>query len=151
MSVYKPFTTADLIVTPFEVNKSFSFVGSEFTDSNIGIEKYIGKNIQNNVWISGSNNTGQSYIENEQLVYSSIKQLYYSNYLSSPSGSPASTASFSASKFVPDFETAADLNVLTGKQNTTNNYNYLSSTIDINRFFPTESNSKIYNQIRIYN
>ena len=67
MSVYKPFTTADLIVTPFEVNKSFSFVGDEFTNPNIGIERYIGKNIQNNIWISGSNNTGQSYIENKQL------------------------------------------------------------------------------------
>ena len=96
MSVYKPFTTADLIVTPFEVNKSFSFDGNELTLSNIGIERYIGKNIQDSVWISGSNNTGQSILTNKQLVYDSIKQLYYSNYLLSSSGSPASTASFTS-------------------------------------------------------
>ncbi len=143
MSVYKPFTTSDLIVTPFEVNKSFTFTGSELTGSNVSIERYIGKNIQDNIWVSGSNLTGQSYIENKQLVYNSIKQLYYSNFLLSPSGSLASTASFDSTSFVPDFETAANLGVLIGKQNTTNYYNYLSSTTDINRTFPTESNSEI--------
>ena len=143
MSVYKPFTTADLIVTPFEVNKSFTFTGNELTGSNVGIERYIGKNIQDNIWVSGSNITGQSYIENKQLVYNSIKQLYYSNFLLSPSGSLASTASFNSTSFVPDFKTAADLNVLTGKRNTTNYYNYLSSTININRNFPTGLNAKI--------
>ena len=143
MSVYKPFTTSDLIVTPFEVNKSFTFTGSELTGSNVSIERYIGKNIQDNIWVSGSNLTGQSYIENKQLVYNSIKQLYYSNFLLSPSGSLASTASFDSTSFVPDFETAANLGVLIGKQNTTNYYNSLSSTTDINRTFPTESNSEI--------
>jgi hypothetical protein len=131
MSVYKPFTTSDLIVTPFEVNKSFSFLGNELTGSNIGIERYIGKNIQNNIWVSGSNNTGQSYIENQQLIYDSIKQLYYSNYLISSSGSPAVTASFNLD------------GTITGPRSTTNNYNYLSSTININRTFPTESNAEI--------
>jgi len=131
MSVYKPFTTSDLIVTPFEVNKSFSFLGNELTGSNIGIERYIGKNIQNNIWVSGSNNTGQSYIENQQLVYDSVKQLYYSNYLISSSGSPAVTASFNLD------------GTITGPRSTTNNYNYLSSTININRTFPTESNAEI--------
>jgi hypothetical protein len=143
MSVYKPFTTADLIVTPFEVNKSFSFIGSELTMSNVGIERYIGKNIPNNIWVSGSNNTGQSYIENQQLVYNSIKQLYYSNYLLSSSGSQASTASFNPTPFISNFETAVSKSVLIGKRNSTNYYNYLSSTIDINRTFPTESNSEI--------
>ena len=143
MSVYKPFTTADLIVTPFEVNKSFSFDGNELTLSNIGIERYIGKNIQDSVWISGSNNTGQSILTNKQLVYDSIKQLYYSNYLLSSSGSPASTASFTPTPFIPNFETAASRSVLIGKGNTTNYYNYLSSTININRTFPTSSNSEI--------
>jgi hypothetical protein len=143
MSVYKPFTTADLIVTPFEVNKSFSFKGEDFINSNIGIEKYIGTNIQDALWVSGSNNTGQLILNNQQLVYNSIKQLYYSNYLLSPSGSPASTASFTPTPFIPDFETAISRNVLTGKGNTTNYYNYLSSTININRTFPTESNAKI--------
>ena len=143
MSVFKPFSPADLIVTPFEVDKTFTFKGRELIDSNVGIERYIGKNLQESIWVSGSNSTGQSSLENKQLIYDSIKQLYYTNFLSSPSGSPASTASFSSSVFVPDFSTAATLGVLTGEQNTTNNINYLSSTININRTFPTESNAEI--------
>ena len=131
MSVFKPFSPADLIVTPFEVDKTFTFKGNELTGSNVSIERYIGKNIQDNIWISGSNNTGQSYIENQQLVYNSIKQLYYSNYLISSSGSPAVTASFNLD------------GTITGPKSTTNYYNYLSSTIDINRIFPTSSNSEI--------
>ena len=143
MSVFKPFSPADLIVTPFEVDKTFTFKGNELTGSNVSIERYIGKNLQEFLWVSGSNSTGQISIENQQLVYDSIKQLYYTNFLSSPSGSPASTASFESTLFVPDFSTAANLGVLTGEQTTTNNINYLSSTININRTFPTESNSEI--------
>jgi len=143
MSVYKPFTTSDLSLTPFAVNKSFLFKGNELTSSNVNIERYIGKNLQESLWVSGSNNTGQTSVLNQQLIYDSIKQLYYTNYLTSPSGSLASTASFHSTPFIPDFLTAADLGVLTGKQNTTNNYNYLSSTININRSFPTDHNAKI--------
>ena len=143
MSVFKPFSPADLIVTPFEVDKTFTFKGNELTGSNVSIERYIGKNLQESICVSGSNSTGQISIENQQLVYDSIKQLYYTNFLSSPSGSPASTASFESTLFVPDFSTAANLGVLTGEQTTTNNINYLSSTININRTFPTESNSEI--------
>ena len=43
MSVYKQLTTADTIVTPFEVNKSFTFQGrSNFSASNVGIDLLIG-------------------------------------------------------------------------------------------------------------
>ena len=143
MSVFKPFSPADLIVTPFEVDKTFTFKGRELIDSNVGIERYIGKNLQESLWVSGSNTTGQTSLENQQLIYDSIKQLYYTNYLNSSSGSSASTASFESTIFVPDFLTAATLGVLTGEQNTTNNVNYLSSTININRTFPTESNAEI--------
>ena len=131
MSVYKPFTTADIIVTPFEVNKSFSFKGNELTGSNVGIEKYTGKNIKDLVWISGSNNTGQSYLENQQLVYDSIKQLYYTNFLSSSSGSLAATSSIRTD------------GIRIGGYPQTNYYNYLSSTTNINRQFPTQSNTEI--------
>ena len=48
MSTYKPFTTSDVVVTPFKVNKSFTFTGaSEITASDIGIDRFIGKNIYN--------------------------------------------------------------------------------------------------------
>ena len=46
MSVYKPFTTSDVVVTPFKVNKSFTFTGaSEFAAPNVGIDRFFGKNI----------------------------------------------------------------------------------------------------------
>jgi hypothetical protein len=132
MSVYKPFITSDVIVTPFEVNKSFIFKGGNIlTGSDIGIERYLGQNIQEVLWTSGSNPTGQSYILNKKLVYDSIKQLYYTNFLKSPSGSQAATASFNLD------------GTITGPAPTTNYYNYLGSTLNINRSFPTESNAKI--------
>ena len=43
MSVYKQLTTADTIVTPFEVNKSFTFQGkNNFSSSNVNIDLLIG-------------------------------------------------------------------------------------------------------------
>tara|TARA_S200002703_G_scaffold69744_1_gene60512 strand:+ start:21327 stop:22355 length:1029 start_codon:yes stop_codon:yes gene_type:complete len=143
MSVYKPFTTTDLSITPFGVNKSFSFKGNELTGSNIDIGRYIGQNHQEYIWMSGSYQTGQVTIRNQQLIYNSIKQLYYSNFLTNISGSPASTASYISTPFIPDFPTAASEGVLIGKRDTTNYYNYLTSTININRSFPTGSNAKI--------
>ena len=54
MSTYKPFITADVVVTPFKVNKSFSFTGaSALTASNVGIDRFIGKNIESTLWVSG--------------------------------------------------------------------------------------------------
>ena len=131
MSVYKPFTTADIIVTPFEVNKSFSFKGGELTGSNVGIDRYFGQNIQSKLWISGSNPTGDISSLNKELVYDSIKQLYYSNFLSNASGSLAATSSIRLD------------GVRTGGYPQTNYYNYLSSTTNINRNFPTGNNAEI--------
>jgi hypothetical protein len=45
MSVFKSFITSDVIVSPFEVNKSFTFKGNELTGSNVEIDRYIGRNI----------------------------------------------------------------------------------------------------------
>ena len=79
MSVYKSLTTSDVIVTPFKVNKSFSFQGaSALTASNVGIDRFLGKNTP---YISGSDTTGQIKTQSQALIYDSIKQLYYSNYL----------------------------------------------------------------------
>ena len=48
MSAYKPFLSSDIIVTPFEVNKSFTFTGGQLNNSDVVIERYLGKNIQSN-------------------------------------------------------------------------------------------------------
>jgi hypothetical protein len=128
MSVFKPFITSDVLVSPFEVNKLFTFKGdSELTASNVEIDRYIGENITSPLWISGSNPTGQINTQDKALVYRSIKELYYSNYLTNPSGSPAGTASFN-----PD-------GTITGPAYTPNYYNYLSTTLPTYRYIPTGS------------
>lgn len=131
MSVFKSFITSDVIVSPFEVNKSFTFQGNELTSSNVEIDRYIGRNITTLPWVSGSYPTGQINIQDEVLVYHSIKELYYSNYLLNPDGSPAATASFNTD------------GTITGAAYTPNYYNYLSSTLLADRYFPTGSNDII--------
>jgi len=132
MSIFKPFITSDVIVSPFEVNKSFTFKGTfELTASNAGIDRYIGQNITSSFWVSGSNPTGQVYTQDKVLVYNSIKELYYSNYLANPSGSLVGTASFNTD------------GTITGPAYTPNYYNYLSTTLSAYRYFPTGSGSVI--------
>jgi hypothetical protein len=128
MSIFKPFITSDVLVSPFEVNKSFIFKGdSELTSSNVEIDRYIGENNTSSLWISGSNPTGQINIQDKILVYNSIKELYYSNYLTNPSGSPAGTASFNVD------------GTITGPVYTPNYYNYLSTTLPNYRYLPSGS------------
>jgi len=131
MSVFKSFITSDVIVSPFEVNKSFTFRGNELTGSNVGIDRYLGKNITTTPWVSGSYPTGYITTQDQVLVYCSIRELYYSNYLLGDDGSPAATASFNTD------------GTITGAAYTPNYYNYLSSTLLANRYFPTGSNDII--------
>jgi len=131
MSVFKPFITSDVIVSPFEVNKSFTFKGNELTGSNVEIDRYIGRNVTSSLWVSGSYPTGQINTQDQILVYRSIKELYYSNYLKSPNGSPVGTASFNVD------------GTITGPLYTPNYYNYLSTTLQVNRYFPTGSDETI--------
>ena len=135
MSVYKPFTTSDVVVTPFKVNKSFSFQGaSALAASNVGIDRFVGKNIQSTLFISGSNSTGQISSQNQELVYESIKQLYYSNYLRGEDGSTVNTASFNTDGTI----------TATGGANQPMYDNFLTNTLDANRVFPTGSNDQIF-------
>jgi len=126
MSVYKPFLTEDVTVVPFKVNKSFTFEGlTAITGS--GIDIFRGTNITSSLWISGSYPTGYNSKQDEILIYNSIKELYYSNYISGSNGSPADTASFN-----PD-------GTITGGPYTPSYYNYLSTTLPADRTFPTGS------------
>jgi hypothetical protein len=150
MSIFKPFITSDVIVSPFKVNKSFTFNGhANITGS--GIDIFTGTNTTSSLWISGSDNTGYITSQSSQLIYRSIKELYYSNYLLSPVGSLAATASFNND------------GTITGDAYTPNYYNYPSSTFlkTFNfdgedgyllsdsytstsiRFFPSSSNASI--------
>ena len=131
MSIFKPFITSDFIVSPFKVNKSFTFKGNELTGSNVEIDRYLGKNITSSLWTSGSNPTGFINIQDQFLVYRSIRELYYSNYLFGSNGSPANTASFNND------------GTITGLPYEPSYYNYLSTTLNPNRYFPTGSNDTI--------
>jgi hypothetical protein len=131
MSIFKSFITSDVIVSPFKVNKSFTFQGNELTGSNVEIDRYLGKNITSSLWVSGSNPTGYIDIQDQFLIYRSIRELYYSNYIFGINGSPANTASFNND------------GTITGLPYEPSYYNYLSTTLNPNRYFPTGSNDTI--------
>jgi len=134
MSVFKPFITPDITVVPFKVNKTFTFEGgTELLSPNVGIDRYIGTNSQEKLFISGSNPTGNINSYNSGLIYQSIKQLYYSNYLLNKNGSPIFTSSIDTD------------GVRRGEGGTQqpSYYNYNTDTLPANRLFPTSPNDRI--------
>jgi len=137
MSAYKQLLASDIIVTPFEVNKGFTFRGAAaFTGSDVGIDRFLGQNIQGLFSLSEST-TGQVTSEYRRLIYNSIKELYYSNYLSSSYGDPVSVP-FT----IPGNDAAG--NVLVGSASSAGRYeNYLENTLAYERYFPTSSDAII--------
>lgn len=139
MGAFKKFLSSDLIVTPFEVNKSFSFTGAAaFTGSDVGIDRFLGKNILNDFFTSGSNpQTGEIQRLDQELVYNSTKQLYYTNYLSSSYGDTPSEP-FT----VPGLDETGDVRI--GSASSAGRYeNYIQTTLRTQHYFPTESNATI--------
>lgn len=137
MSVFKQFTTKDVVLTPFTVNKAFTFTGNELTGSNAGIDFFTGINSTSSIFISSSAlNTGLISKENTTCIYNSIKQLYYSNYLSSSFGDLAATQSI-----IPGSDSSGDTFV--GNTHSPLFDNYFQSTISQSRYFPTASNAEI--------
>lgn len=138
MIAYKQLLASDVIATPFLVNKAFTFSGSGLTGSTVGIDRFLGKNINSNPFISGSNpTTGYISTQDQELVYSSIQQLYYSNYLSSSYGDNANSASL-----VPGNNAEGD--VLVGTTPSPGVYdNYLQTTLTFAKDFPTGSNELV--------
>lgn len=138
MIVYKQLLASDVIVTPFEVNKAFTFSGSGLTGSTVGIDRFLGKNINSNPFISGSNpTTGYISKQDQELIYNSIQQLYYSNYLSSSYGDNINTSSI-----IPGNNTEG--NVLVGTTPSPGMYyNYPQTTLTFAKSFPTGSNEYI--------
>jgi len=137
MTAFKQLLASDIIVTPFEVNKAFRFTGSAgLTDSNVGIDRFLGQNIQG-LFSLNEATTGTVTTEYRRLVYNSIKELYYSNYLSSSYGDPVSVP-----YIVPGSDPSG--NVLVGPNSSAGRYeNYLQNTLTFERYFPTASNAII--------
>ena len=135
MSAYKQFNAQDLIISPFEVNKGFHFIGGDIlTGSNVEIDRYLGRN--GSYILSGSDVTGN--ISGQQiskvLVYDSIKQLYYTNYLSGSGG--FTQDAITSSILLGANETG---NVIFGGIQQSNFYNYEQTTLWPNKDFPTSS------------
>ena len=130
MSAYKQFNTQDLIVSPLEVNKNFRILGNALTGSDIGVDRFLGKN--GTFFSSGSNLTGNILGQqiSEVLVYDSIKHLYYSNFISGSGG-------FSANSATSSILLGADESGNTSILGTpfTNYYNYIPTTLWPNRQF----------------
>jgi len=91
MAVYKQFNTNEVVVSPFKANKRFRFENSQVSSSDVQIEYYQS---QQGTYLSGSFDTGFNTMQDGVTVFSSIKQLYYSNYLTASTGDPMVTASF---------------------------------------------------------
>ena len=127
MSTFKKFTSNDIIVTPFTVNKSFSYAGNAPTNNDEGAFRVDGRKK-----IYPTDGTGTIGTGSLALVYNSIKQLYYTNYLSSSNGqvSEAVTASFN-----PD-------GTISGLFNSTNYDNYIQSNGE-KRYISTASGDYI--------
>tara|TARA_R100000900_G_scaffold29084_1_gene22896 strand:- start:4228 stop:5166 length:939 start_codon:yes stop_codon:yes gene_type:complete len=132
MGAWKQLLTEDVIVTPFEVNKGFSFPHAEFTNANVQINRLLAVSAS---WTENQNTTGEagggSGTEYQVLVYNSIKTLYYSNFLSSSRGDiPASQS------LLPGEDVEGD--VFFGPSTSTGRYeNYLQTTLTQSRSFPS--------------
>jgi len=141
MSVFKQFQASDIIVSPFEVNKSFTFSGAaSFTGSNVGIDRFLGKNLDGTLFNPSTDpTTGQITPQYQRLVYDSIRELYYSNYTNSPISYGASP---STSSLIPGSDPSGDVYVgSTGSQG--RYFNYPQTTLTFVKYFPTSSTTPI--------
>lgn len=142
MGAYKQFLSTDVIVSPLVVNKSFTFEGTS-SFSNNGILKFIGQNIP----YAPNSDSGIDIYQSQSstLVYNSIKQLYYTNYIPNPiSGSPYIT-NFNNQVVEDDSRTNVYSRFYNYESTTlfqTNSLGY-TSNYGYNRYFPTSSFSNI--------
>tara|TARA_R110000772_G_scaffold193298_1_gene304188 strand:+ start:104 stop:1147 length:1044 start_codon:yes stop_codon:yes gene_type:complete len=137
MSAYKQFTTKDVTITPFDPNKKFSFIGSQITSSDVGIEIYSGVKPTSNLFSTSTvTPTGIVSPENTTGIYYSIKHLYYSNFLSSSWGDTVPTQSV-----IPGVSPEYDDYI--GGINAPRYENYLQSTLTQSRHFPTDNGDEI--------
>lgn len=133
MSAFKQLNSQDIIVSPLEVNKNFTFSGSGLINNDVGIDRFLGKS--GNYLVSQSltgNITGQQIPE--VLVYNSVKQLYYANYISGSAGFVGAATSASIVIGVNELG-----NVSIGNKQSTNYYDYSQTTLWPNRFIVTAS------------
>jgi len=138
MSAFKQFLAKDTKIVPFTVNKDFTFNSSEFSSSVadtgtykefVGIDRFQGTNLSGSLFETATDpTTGAISTQYQRQVYDSVKELYYSNFISSSWG---------------DINTAIPTQEISGSIHTPSYYNYLSSTLTASRHFPTASGAHI--------
>ena len=144
MGAFKQFLSTDVTVVPFVVNKSFSFVGSASLEA-AGIKKYFGQNISYQSANDIDYQSTQSISAN--LLYNSIKQLYYTNYIPTPfqSQAPVPTYDYNGNLLEEYTTTATNTRFYNYEQTTlfqTGSGSY-SSQYGYSRYFPTQSSGSI--------
>ena len=133
MGAYKQLTTKDVVLTPFEAQKVFTFNRNTITGSNVGIDILLGVNLTSSLDLTP---TGLYGGENVKGVYHNIKQLYYSNFLTSSKGDTVPL------QILIKGETPEDDRYV-GPINSPIYDNYLQSTLTQSRYFPTGSDAEI--------
>lgn len=131
MAAFKTLNAQDVVVSPLHLNKGFKFEGqTALSGSDVNIGRYLGKNVD---YLTDQTLTGPSDNRKAQsLIYNQAKQLYYTNYLSgSGELSTVATASFN-----PD-------GTITGRVYSPSYDNFLDTTLEAKRYFPTASDSTI--------
>ena len=130
MGAFKQFTTKEVTITPFTADKGFTFTAGEITGSDVGINIFFGMNVD---YTSSSNvPTGFVNTSSRSSIYNSVKQLYYTNFLSSSKGDPGVTASV-----LPGVTREDDYYY--GPIEAPLYENYLQSSLEQQRYWPTES------------
>ena len=168
MGAWKQFLASDIIVNPFVVNKGFTFtsgtgsgqfaylgytssVSGEIIDNEaVGINRFLGVNTN---YYTNSTLTGQltsslsgsvpAYLAdfvqyNQGLVYNSVKQLYYTNFLSSSTGDNVEQP-----VLFPGAGPSGSGDVLIGKIESPLYDNFLQNTLVPTRFWPTASGAEV--------
>jgi len=80
MAAYKTLNSQDIIISPLEVSKGFSFEGNALTASNVAIDRYLGNKF------APQESTGYITEYSQSAIYYQTQQLYYSNFVSSSNG-----------------------------------------------------------------
>ena len=131
MAVYKQFNTNEVVISPFKANKRFRFENNQVSSSDVQIEYYQS---QQGTYVSGSFDTGFNTVQDGVNIFHSIKQLYYSNYLTSSWGDPISTASIVPGPTGPQGENLG-FDQFVGNVTGPNFENFLQSSITQDRKF----------------
>jgi hypothetical protein len=140
MAAFKQFNSEDIIISPLEVNKGFTFQGNALTASNVNISRYLGKkdNFLTNRELTGTSSSLGDYREYQVTIYNSIKQLYYTNYLSGSGGNTSNVTTL-------DFNTDGTITPSTTSSQTyqPSFYNYSQTDLAPYKYFPTGSGETI--------